>query len=345
MKALYFERFAGPVELREIPDPEPPAGGVVIRVKAAGLCRSDWHGWMGHDADVQLPHIPGHEFAGAIEVLGKGVEAWEVGDRVTLPFSMGCGQCTQCASGNQQICDDYYQPGFTGPGAFAQYVAIPYARQNLVRLPDEIDFTEAAILGCRFITAYRGIVAQGRLQAGDWLAVHGCGGVGLSAIQIGHALGARVIAVDIADDKLRLARTLGADHLINARTVEDVVGFIKSLTAGGAQISVDALGNTETCLNSIGCLAKRGRHIQIGLMTGPHRTPAIPMGPVIANELEILGSHGMQAHAYPGMLQLVTSGRIKLQRMLGKAIALEEAAEALMEMDSHQGLGSTVIIP
>lgn len=343
MQALYFDTFQSPVRVAQLPDPEPSRGGVVIKVEAAGLCRSDWHGWMGHDSDVQLPHVPGHEFAGTIAAIGKEVKNWQVGDRVTLPFSMGCGSCPQCRSGNQQICDDYYQPGFTGMGCFAEYTAVPYAEQNLVRLPEAMDFSEAAILGCRFITAYRGIVAQGRLQGGDWVAVHACGGVGLSAILIAKALGAGVIAVDVAVDKLELARKLGADHLLNGREVDNIPEAIKTLTGGGAQISVDALGSTETCINSILCLAKRGRHIQIGLMTGPHRTPPIPMGPVIANELEILGSHGMQAHAYPGMLQLITSGKIDPNSMLGRTVTLSEAATALMQMNEHADLGVTVI--
>jgi alcohol dehydrogenase len=343
MKALYFEQFKAPIRVEELADPEPPADGVVIKVEAAGLCRSDWHGWMGHDSDVHLPHVPGHEFAGTIAALGRGVKNWQVGDRVTLPFSMGCGSCPQCQTGNQQICDDYYQPGFTGMGCFAEYVAVPYAAQNLVRLPDELDFTAAAILGCRFITAYRGIVVQGRLRGGDWVAVHACGGVGLSTIQIAKALGATVIAVDIAADKLELAQKLGADHLLNAREIDQIPEAIREITGGGAQISVDALGSTVTCINSIACLAKRGRHIQIGLMTGPHRTPAIPMGPVIANELEIIGSHGMQAHAYPGMLKLITDGRIRPKEMLGRTINLEEATTALMRMDEHADLGVTVI--
>lgn len=343
MKALYFDQFAAPVAIKNLPDPEPPADGVVIKVAAAGLCRSDWHGWMGHDSDVHLPHVPGHEFAGTIVALGKDLKGWKIGDRVTLPFCMGCGACPQCAGGNQQICDQYYQPGFTGPGAFAEYVAVPYARQNLVHLPETMDFTEAAILGCRFITAYRGIVAQGRLRPGEWLAVHACGGVGLSAIQIAHAMGGRVIAVDIADDKLQLARELGADQVINARDTDDLPGRVREISKGGVQVSIDALGSTETCINSILSLAKRGRHIQIGLMTGTHRFPPIPMGPIISNELEILGSHGMQAHAYPEMLQLITSGLIEPKRLLGRTISLEEAAAALMEMDRHEGLGVTVI--
>ncbi|MCB0630382.1 MAG: zinc-dependent alcohol dehydrogenase family protein [Saprospiraceae bacterium] len=343
MKALYFSQFGAPIEVKQLPDPKPTPDGVVIRVEAAGLCRSDWHGWMGHDSDVQLPHVPGHEFAGTIVELGASVRAWAVGDRVTLPFSMGCGYCPQCAGGNQQICDNYYQPGFTGMGAFAEYVAVPYAAQNLVRLPGSLSFQEAAILGCRFITSYRGLIAQGRLRPGQWVAVHACGGVGLSAIIIARAVGARIIAVDISDKKLQLARQLGADYVLNAGKDDRVPERIREWSGGGVQVSVDALGSTVTCINSISCLAKRGRHIQIGLMTAEHRYPPVPMGMVIANELEILGSHGMQAHAYPEMLELITSGKVQPQQLLGRTISLEAAAEALMNMDKHLDTGVVVI--
>lgn len=343
MKALHYNQFGAPVEVKELPDPEPSADGVVIRVEAAGLCRSDWHGWMGHDADVLLPHVPGHEFAGTIVSLGQAVKGWTVGDRVTLPFSMGCGQCAQCMGGNQQICDQYYQPGFTGLGAFAEYVAVPYATQNLVCLPDTMSFQEAAVLGCRFITAYRGLIAQGQLRPGQWVAVHACGGVGLSAIMIAKAIGARVIAVDISEEKLHLAKQLGADHLLHAGKEDRIPERIKAWSGGGVQVSVDALGSTITCINSITCLAKRGRHIQIGLMTAEHSNPPIPMGLVIANELEILGSHGMQAHAYPEMMALITGGQLQAGRLLGRTISLEEAAQALMEMDGFTEVGVTVI--
>lgn len=343
MQALYYDQFRAPIVLRKLPDPVPPPDGVVIQVEAAGLCRSDWHGWQGHDPDIHLPHVPGHELAGVIAEVGKEVKHWKRGDRVTMPFCMGCGRCGQCQSGNQQICDNYYQPGFTGWGAFAEYVAVPYAEQNLVRLPEAIDFEEAAILGCRFITAYRALLAQGRLQAGEWMAVHACGGVGLSAIIIAQAVGARVIAIDIADESLELAARLGAEYIINARRSANVSEEIRELTGGGAQLSVDALGSTETCLNSILCLTKRGRHVQVGLMTAGDSHPPIPMAPVIANELEIIGSHGMAAHAYPDMLQLLTSGRIQARRLLGRTISLERAADALMQLDDVTNPGVTVI--
>lgn len=272
--------------------------GVVVKVRASGLCRSDWHGWKGHDADVKVPHVPGHEFAGTVVATGKAVRKWQQGDRITVPFSMGCGACERCRAGDEQICDRYYQPGFTGWGSFAEYVALPYADVNLVRLPDSMTFTTAALLGCRFATAYRAVALQGQTQPGEWVAVHGAGGVGLSATMIARALGARVIAVDIIPKKLALARNCGAELALNAREVDDVAGLIRDVTEGGAHVSLDALGSPATCRNSILSLRKRGRHIQIGLLLGLESDPPVPMSQVIARELEIKGTHGLQAREY-----------------------------------------------
>jgi alcohol dehydrogenase len=302
MKAAVYTEFSKPLSIQMVPDPAPSPGGVVIRVKATGLCRSDWHGWMGHDSDIRLPHVPGHELAGVIEATGKDVRRWQAGDRVTLPFVCGCGTCPQCTSGNHQVCDHQFQPGFTGWGSFAEFVAIDYADVNLVRLPEEINFVTAASLGCRFVTSFRAIVDQGRISAGQWVAVHGCGGVGLSAIMIANALGANVVAVDISDEKLEFARSIGASATVNAAKSANVVENVIDLTEGGAHISIDALGSPATCFNSVANLRKRGIHVQVGLMLADHRHPAIPMDKVIANELEIRGSHGMQAYKYADLL-------------------------------------------
>lgn len=343
MKAAYFDTFQAPISIQTLPDPTPAPDGVVIRVMASGICRSDWHGWMGHDSDVQLPHVPGHELAGIIEAVGSDVKRWKSGDRVTVPFCGGCGYCEQCGTGNQQICDHYFQPGFTAWGSFAEFVAIRYADVNLVRLPEELDFVSSALLGCRFITSYRAIVAQAKVQPGQWVAVHGCGGVGLSAIMIANVMGAQVIAIDISEEKLAFAQSIGAQVVLNAKNTPHVPSAIKTLTNGGAHVSIDALGSTETCVNSIRSLRKRGKHIQVGLMTGNHAKPAIPMGRVIAHELEIIGSHGMQAHQYPGMLDLIVKCVLRPQQLLGKTVSLEQVPTELMEMDNFAGIGVSVL--
>ena len=343
MKAVYFEHFQGPVEIRDVSNPKVFKDSVIVKVEATGLCRSDWHGWMGHDPDIVLPHVPGHELAGIITEIGSEIKNFEVGDKVTVPFVSGCGCCPECVSGNHQVCDNQFQPGFTAWGSFAEFVEIKYADINLVKLPVEIDFVTAASLGCRFITSFRAIVDQGKVAAGQWVAVHGCGGVGLSAIMIAAAAGANVIAVDIDDEKLQLAKKVGANILINSRKVENVSDVIKKATVRGAHLSIDALGSQKTCFNSVSCLRKRGKHIQVGLMTGDHKHPQIPMDKVVANELEILGSHGMQAFRYTEMFEMIKTGKLKPELLVGKTISLGEAPEALMNMDKFENVGVTVI--
>ena len=342
MKAAVYHKFKQPIRIQSLRDPEPGDNGVVIKVGASGLCLSDWHGWMGHDQDIVLPHVPGHEFAGTIVEVGKHVKKWVRDKRITVPFVCGCGSCEPCTSGNQQVCDHQFQPGFTAWGSFAEYVAVEYAEENLVALPPEMDFVSAASLGCRFITAYRALKFQGKLEPEQYIAIHGCGGVGLSAIQIGKALGAQVIAIDISEDKCKLAAELGADHSINA-SANNVVEAVKEISGGGVQLSIDALGSRATCLNSIMNLRKRGKHIQVGLMTDNDANPPIPMSMIIANELEILGSHGMQAHKYPGMFDLIASAKINLDKMITSTVSLNDIPLLLPKMDQYKSSGITVV--
>ena len=343
MRAAVYEAFKGEIALKEVPYPVPENHGVVLEIKATGMCLSDWHGWQGHDADIVLPHVPGHELAGEIVEVGKDVKQFSIGDRVTVPFVGGCGSCYQCFSGNHQVCDYQSQPGFTHWGSFAEYMKLDYADVNLVKLPNEIANETACILGCRFITSFRALVEQGRLKGGEFVAVHGCGGVGLSAIMIANALGAQVIAIDINDETLKLAQELGAVAIINGKDSKDVISQVEALTKGGANVSLDALGSQETCFNSISSLRKRGKHIQVGLMTGPSKHPKIPMDKVIANELEILGSHGMQAYKYPEVLEMISSGKLSPEKLLNKTISLEESIQLLPEMNQYKSSGVTVI--
>jgi len=343
MKAVVYRSFSTLPEIERLPDPVPRADGVVLKVMASGVCLSDWHGWQGNDPDIVLPHVPGHELAGVVEAVGEAVTKWQVGDRVTVPFVGGCGKCPECTSGNHQVCDHQFQPGFTHWGSFAEYVAIHYADINLVRLPPEMKFATAASLGCRFATSFRAIVDRGRVSAGQWVVVHGCGGVGLSAIMIAAALGARVLAVDISDEKLELAVQLGAVARLNVNLVANVSEAVRDLTDGGAHVSVDAIGDADVCFNSINCLRKRGRHIQIGLMVGQNSRPSIPMDKVLANELEVLGSHGMQAYRYVEMLEMIVAGDLSPERLIGKTIDLEESISVLTAMNDFSTTGVTII--
>jgi alcohol dehydrogenase len=343
MRAAAYDAFGGPITVRDLPDPEPAPGTAIVRVRATGLCRSDWHGWQGHDPDIRdMPHVPGHELAGEVAVVGAGVTRWKAGDRVTVPFVAGCGRCEPCLAGNQQVCDAQSQPGFTHWGSFAELVRIDYAEDNLVALPDELDYVTAAALGCRFTTAYRAVVAQGRLKAGEWVAVHGCGGVGLSAVMIARSLGARVVAVDVNPAALALATDLGAEVAVDGR-VDDVGAAVVEASSGGVQLSVDALGHPSILWTSVSSLRKNGRHVQVGLLLGDEAASPVPMNLVVARELEVLGSHGMQARLFPGLFELILAGELDPARLVTRTCTLAEGAAALEELESSPSAGITVI--
>ena len=340
MKAVVYSGYGATPKLTEVADPACPADGVVIAVGATGVCRSDWHAWQGHDP-VMLPHIGGHEFAGVVAAAGPEVTRWRAGDRVTVPFACGCGRCAYCLAGDAQVCPRQTQPGFTGPGSFAEFVAVHAADANLVSLGPAVDFVTAACLGCRFATAFRAVTAHGRVRAGDWLAVHGCGGVGLSAVMIASALGARVVAVDVAPAALDRARALGAEVTL-AAGASDLAALIGEATGGGAHVSIDALGSAAVAANSVRCLRRRGRHIQVGLL--PEGSVPLPMDLVIARELEIYGSHGMAARDYPAMMRLVADGTLHPGLLVGDVIALEDTGRALAAMSGARDVAGMTVV-
>jgi alcohol dehydrogenase len=260
-----------------------------------------------------------------------------------VPFACGCGRCAYCRAGDAQVCPQQTQPGFTLPGSFAERVAIHAADLNLVALPDEIGFVTAASLGCRFATAFRAVTAHGRPGPGDWLAVHGCGGVGLSATMIAASRGARVIAVDVTPAALARAAELGAEHTVQAGPGTDPADVIQDITSGGAHLSIDALGAPATAASSLRCLRPRGRHVQVGLLIGPDAAPPLPMNLVIARELEIYGSHGMAARDYPAMLSQVADRTLRPDLLVGRVIGLAEAGQALADLNHPAHPGLTVV--
>ncbi|MBA8792620.1 alcohol dehydrogenase [Friedmanniella endophytica] len=352
MRAVVYSAVGAPPRLTETADPVCPADGVVVAVRATGVCRSDWHAWRGHEA-VPLPHVPGHEFAGTVAEVGSAVEGFAVGDRVTAPFVNGCGRCRWCRTGQAQVCPDQTQPGFTGPGSFAERVVVRAAGTNLVRLPDQVDFVAAAALGCRFATAFRAVTGHHRPAPGDPVAVVGCGGVGLSAVMIATALGARVVAVDPSEAARTRARELGAVAALAAgepaATAAEVAAALRSPDreddVDGAVLAIDCFGSAATAEASVRSLARRGHHVQAGLMLGPEAAAPLPWDLLVARELSVHGSHGMAAADYPEMLALIAEGRLRPDRLVGAVIGLDGAAEALTAMDAPVTgrAGATVI--
>ncbi|WP_028782192.1 zinc-dependent alcohol dehydrogenase family protein [Thalassobacillus devorans] len=347
MKALVLEEFKKPLTVRNMEDPELSPEGVIVRVEANGVCRSDWHAWQGDwdwiGIEIPLPHVLGHEFSGVVEEVGKDVKNFKAGDRVIVPFTIGDGTCPYCQSGHHNICENIQMPGFTSWGGYGQFAHVPNADTNLVRLPENISFVEAAGMGCRFMTAFHGVTDQARVGAGEWVAVHGCGGVGLSSVQIATALGANVIAVDIADDKLEFAKKLGAVATVNAKK-ENVPEAIQHITKGGANVSIDALGIQQTCQASVSSLRKRGRHLQIGLTTREEEGMIpLPIDLIVQYEIEVIGSLGMQPSRYPYMLEMVEKGKLSPKSLITNTIPLEEAPRIFNEMQTYENIGVTVV--
>lgn len=344
MKAAVMTTLRSPLEVQNISDPTPGPADAVIQVEACGICRSDWHTWQG-DFKSDLPLVMGHEFGGTIEDIGKDVKHFKAGDRVTVPFHMACGRCAYCYSGQSNICMKLGTIGVDFNGGFAQLASVPEADVNLVHLPEEVDALSAAAIGCRFMTAYHGVIDRGQIKPGEWVTIFGIGGVGLSAVQIASVAGARVIAVDVSDQKLALAEREGAIHTINAAQ-DDPVQAIKTLTQGGADMSMDALGSSVTAGPAIKSLRKGRRHVQIGLTTKSETETgeiSLPTDLMTMKEIRFIGSLGCPPASYIGMLALIANGRLDPKRLVTEEVALEDTSRVLSSMSAYATIGFHII--
>lgn len=340
MRAAVLNKYNAPLSIETIDMPACPHDGVVLKVLACGVCRSDWHGWVGEHPRVKPGQIGGHEYCG--EVVEAGPEAtFAAGDRVIAPFILACGSCPQCRSGASNTCLDQRLPGFVEPGAFAEYVAVP-RDHNLARLPEDMSPSLAASLGCRVTTAWHALTDRASVQPGEWLAIHGTGGIGLSAMLLGRALGARVIVTDIVPEKLEHAKSLGADAVIDARSGDSAEQIIE-LTKGGADVSVEALGFAVTVAASMACLKPLGRHVQVGLPVGPHAVQDIDMNLIYMRNLALYGTRGMPAHRYPSLLSLIEGGHVDLNPMIAREVALSDVSAELAAFNGPTLPGVAVV--
>lgn len=342
MRAARLSSWREPLDVALVPDPTPPSGGVVLRVLACGVCRSDWHVWVGADPDVTLPHIPGHEFCGEVVAVGPGVARWATGDRVIAPFILACGRCPACAAGQQTTCPDQVLPGFTCDGAFAEYVAVAHADTNLTRLPETLAPELAAAMGCRVTTAWHALTGRAALGPGEWVAVWGAGGVGLSVLMLARAIGARVVMVDVVAEKLAHAAAQGAEATVNG-TLTDPVEAVREVTGGGAHVAIEALGIAETTANALRSLRKLGRMVQVGMPAGAHTTMPLPWDTVYSGQLAIYGTRGMPAWRMPSLLSLIEGQGVDLSPLVARHIPLTGATAELAAFDAPAPPGVAVI--
>lgn len=340
MRAAVLRTYNADLSIEEVPVPDCPADGVVLKVLACGVCRSDWHGWSGEHPRVKPGQIQGHEYCGEVAAAGPGSQ-WQVGDLLVAPFILACGTCPSCREGNQHTCFDQRLPGFVEPGAFAEYVAVP-RDFNLARLPEGMSPTLAAGLGCRVTTAWHALTGRAALAGGEWLAVHGTGGIGLSAAILGRALGAHVIVVDVVQEKLDHALSLGMDAAVNAKD-GDVAAQIREITGGGAHVSVEALGIPQTVNASIRCLRPLGRHVQVGMPVGHHAVQEVDMNAVYMANLALYGTRGMPSHRYPSLLGLITRGKVDMSPLIAREIPLSQAGAELAAFNGPTPPGVAVI--
>jgi alcohol dehydrogenase len=347
MRAAVMNGIREPLTVQEITDPELRADGAIVQVEANGICRSDWHAWTGDwswfGLKLAFPHVLGHEFCGVVVETAPGVTRFKKGDRVLVPFSQGEGTCDWCRNGQHHVCDRRVTPGVNYWGGFGRYVSVPFADVNLIKLPASVGFVEAASMGCRFMTSFHALVDRAKVAAGEWVVVHGSGGVGLAAVHIAAAVGANVVAVDINEEKRDWAKRLGAVATVNAQRDTAVKEIVK-LTDGGAHVAVDALGIAATCQASIMSLRKQGRHVQIGLTSSAEKGQVtVPMDLVVLKELVLIGSYGMPAPRFGAMLSMVERGRLAPGKLVSRTVSVDDAGDVLSSMDSFATIGVTVI--
>lgn len=347
MKAAVMEAVGAPLVVHDDwPEPECGSEDVVVEVQANGICLSDHHIWQGGwpwlGIALTPPLVLGHEFCGVVVEVGARVQRFAKGDRVAIPFHHSCGSCAECHAGHHNVCEAVQRPVLDYTGGFGHYAKVAHADVNLVPLPEAISNLEAAAMGCRFMTAWHGIVDRARVEGGEWVAVFGCGGVGLAAVDVAASLGANVVAVSRTPAKLELARSLGAVATVTAgpNATQELI----ELTRGGAHVSVDALGDAETALPALGCLRSRGRHLRLGVSSRRQQgTIPLPVDLMVFRELQLIGSLGMPAWRYPAMLRMVEAGRLHPGRLVTGTIPIAEAGAALSRMGSYSGVGMTVI--
>ncbi|MBF9044741.1 alcohol dehydrogenase catalytic domain-containing protein [Rhodobacterales bacterium HKCCE4037] len=339
MRAAVIREFREDLSIETVDDPACPDNGVVLEVAACGVCRSDYHGWVGEHPKVSLGAILGHEYCGTVVEAGPQAKH-KVGERLIAPFILACGACPACATGVSNTCANQVVPGFGTPGAYAQFIAVPFDH-NLVTLPDSISPALAAGLGCRVTTAWHALTDRAQLRPGEWIAVHGTGGVGLATLLLARSLGARVVAVDVVEEKLDHALAHGAEAVVNAAKV-DAAEAIRDITGGGAHVSIEALGIGPTTNASLDCLRVLGRHVQIGMPAG-HAMMEVNMGAIYSKQLSVFGTRGMPAWKYPGLLDMIERGAVDISPMLAREVALSGASAELRAMHGPTAPGTAVI--
>ena len=341
MKAALFHGSGKPLEITDVPTPEPKDGEILVKVAACGVCHTDLH-YIDHGVPTfkEPPMILGHEPSGVVAATGAGVKTFKEGDKVLLPAVLTCGYCPNCRIGKENICDNMVMFGNHIDGAYAEYVIAP--AKDAIPMPDDVPLEEGSIIADAISTPYHAVVNRGQVKAGDNVVVFGCGGVGINAVQVAAAVGASVIAVDVVNEKLEMAKKLGAQATINAKDVERIDKEIKKMTGGGADVSFEAIGNPHTIQDAFACIRKGGRTVVVGYT---HKNVELPASKIMFFEQEIIGSLGCRPVDYPKIVEMARTGKIKLKELVTGKFPLEKINEAfdLLRTADPNALRSVVI--
>lgn len=337
MQALLLER-PGQVSLQDIPIPSPSRGEILVRVAACGICHTDLH-YIDHGvATFKSPVVLGHEISGTVVACGAEVSKFREGDRVLLPAVFTCGVCRNCRTGRENVCEQMKMLGNHLDGGFAEYVVAP--AKDSIPLPPEIPLLEACLIGDALSTPYHAVKHRARVRMGETVAVFGCGGVGMNAVQFAAVAGARVIAVDIDAGKLELARQLGAHDTLNPREFDRLDKEVKKRTQGGLDVALEAIGKPETIRAAYDSLRLGGRLCVIGYCAEP---VTLSFSKMMFFELEVIGSLGCRPADYPEVIELVRTGRVKLEPLVTGRYSLRGIFQGLDALRRGEGLRGIVL--
>lgn len=339
MKALVLRAAGGPLELADLPRPEPGPGEALVRVVACGLCHTDLH-YLDHGVATakKPPLVLGHEISGVVEGHGAGTVACPVGTTVLVPALLPCGRCGYCRTGRENLCPEARMPGNHFDGGFAEYLVVP--AKDLVPLPPGIDPVAGSVIADALTTPYHAVVERAAVRPGERVAVIGCGGVGINVVQFAVASGAEVVALDVSEAKLEVARTLGAQLTLNPRTQPEAAKELRRRLGDGVEVAFEVVGRPETIALGFSLLRRGGRLCLVGYSAEP---TALPAHRTMFFEYTILGSLGCPVAAYPRVIELVLQGKVRLDPIVSRRLPLSRYEEALEALRSGEGFRSVLV--
>ncbi len=339
MRAAVFREAGTPLTVEEIPTPEPGPGEALVRVAGCGMCHTDLH-YLDHGVKPfkAPPLVLGHEIAGTVAATGAGVTTRRAGDRVLIPSVYGCGRCQFCRRGRENLCVDMVMLGNNIDGGYAEYVAVPAS--ELIPVPASLPLEQASVVADALSTPFHAVRNRARVRVGETVVVVGCGGVGLNVVQCAVAAGGRVIALDLNDARLAVARQLGAFQSINPGAVERVDRKVRELTDGGAEVVFEAIGNPKTMELGFSLLRKGGRMCVIGYS---HEPVTLSAARLMYYELEVMGSLGCGAGEYRDILALVAAGRLTLDPIVSGTLPLADINAGFDRLRRGEGVRWVVV--